>query len=230
VIVLGSGRIFNALNLSLVNSLPNDIADADWLNTMLYTIRASGMDTQVQAWSSNYAQAGAVQLAGNPLRFLAIGSKLEAVTQVSGRPKFNELDGNLSILFQGPTPTPTPTPTPITGPTPKVAVSVSPSRINEGQSAIFQISASANTRRPVTINYSIAGTAAFGSDYGLSNNLGPVGQIVIPIGADSASITLTATADGVLEKKEAATMNLSAGTGYKLSPHKKAKLTIDNSP
>ena len=45
------------------------------------------------------------------------------------------------------------------------------------------ISASSNTVRPVTINYSISGKAIFGIDYTLSDSHGQSGQITIPLGA-----------------------------------------------
>jgi hypothetical protein len=106
VIVLGSGRVFNALTLALTNALSNNISDADWLNGSLFSVRAPGTNTQLQAWNSNYGQSGSIQINGIPLRLLAVGSKLLAITQIGGRPAFTELDSNLSILFQYiPTPT-----------------------------------------------------------------------------------------------------------------------------
>ncbi|MEY2545364.1 MAG: hypothetical protein QOG48_481, partial [Verrucomicrobiota bacterium] len=223
VAVLGSGRIFDALNLTLINSLFNDISDADWLNTNLYTIHVSGVDTQVQAWSSAYAQTGTLQLIGNPLRLLAVGSKLEAITQINGYPRFNELDANLAILFQSSVPIP--------GPDPKIKISVSAAQVSEGGSATFQIVAPPNTRRPVAISYSMSGTASLGEDYTLGNGLPSNGQVVIPGGSDSASITVTTIADHISEKKETVTMTLVTGSGYTFAAKKKtAKLTIINVP
>jgi hypothetical protein len=107
VVVLGSGRVFNAITLVLANALSNDISDADWLNGSLFSVRVSGTCTQLQAWNSNYAQSGSLQIIGTPLRLLAIGDKLETMTQYNGRPVFTELDSNLNILFQSPSgPTP----------------------------------------------------------------------------------------------------------------------------
>jgi hypothetical protein len=128
-----------------------------------------------------------------------------------------------------PTPTVTPTPTPSPAPTPSVTISVSPSSINEGQSAAFVISASANTARPVTINYSMSGKAVFGSDYNL-NGLGQSGQATIAAGTNSVVITLRALADTLKERNETAIMTLTNGAGYKLSTHPKATVTIVNGP
>jgi hypothetical protein len=41
---------------------------------------------------------------------------------------------------------------------------------------------------------------------------------------------VTTVLDHLKEKKETLTMTLSRGSGYKLSTHKKAKLTIVNAP
>jgi hypothetical protein len=80
------------------------------------------------------------------------------------------------------------------------------------------------------VNYSIIGTAALGTDYTLSDDMPASGQIVIPIGSDSAFILLTSIADHVPEKKETVMMTLSAGSNYKLTAKKKAKFKIIDSP
>jgi len=111
-------------------------------------------------------------------------------------------------------------------PTPVVSISVSPAQIAEGDSATFQITAPANTIRPVVLNYTISGNATFGVDYGLTGVPGQSGQIVIPFGLDAVSINLTAFVDLVREKKETVIMALQPGAGYKLSKSKKAKVII----
>lgn len=143
VVLLGSGRIFTAVTLTLTNALSNDIADADWLNSNLFTVRPLGSGTQLQSWASNYLQSGAVTLSGTPLRLLAVGQKLEAITLSGGTataaeqvgpsyPMFSELDSSLNVLFQtqppgvSPTPTPSPSPTPTVSPSPTPAPTPTP--------------------------------------------------------------------------------------------------------
>jgi len=109
---------------------------------------------------------------------------------------------------------------------PLVSISVSAAHIGEGDSATFQITAPANTIRPLVLNYTISGNATFGVDYGLTGVPGQSGQIVIPFGLDAVSINLTAFVDLVTEKKETVTMALQPGAGYKLSKSKKAKVII----
>jgi hypothetical protein len=80
------------------------------------------------------------------------------------------------------------------------------------------------------VNYSITGRAIFGTDYTLSNNLARTGQITIPPGVNSVSVTLTAVLDHVKERKDIAQMAVTAGPGYKLSRQKRAKVVITDSP
>jgi len=110
--------------------------------------------------------------------------------------------------------------------TPTITISPLSAVVNEGQSADFTISASTvNPSEPVTVNYSMSGKAMYGTDYTLS---GIFGQITIPPGASTATVTLNALTDNHREKNEKATMTLLAGTGYNLPRNKKASLTIAN--
>jgi hypothetical protein len=68
--------------------------------------------------------------------------------------------------------------------------------------------------QPLTVNYVTAGNAHLGSDYTLS---GTVGQVVIPAGQTSATITLTALHDNTIkEKAESAKFILNPNAGYNL--------------
>ena len=87
-----------------------------------------------------------------------------------------------------------------------------------------------NSVRPITVNYSIAGKAIFGTDFTLDHNLGPTGQMTIPPGVNSVTVTLTAILDHVKERRDVAQMAVTAGPGYKLSRQKKAKVVISDSP
>ena len=70
------------------------------------------------------------------------------------------------------------------------------------------------------------GTAVNGTDYTLD---GTAGQVTIPGGQTSATVTLHSIADNVKEKNETAIMVPSSGGGYKLPKHgTKATLTIIN--
>lgn len=124
------------------------------------------------------------------------------------------------------TPTPTPTSTPSSSPT--ITVSVSPGSVVEGSDATFTFSSSVVVSQPVTVSYSMRGTAINGSDYTLD---GTAGQVTFAAGSNSAVVTLHSIADHVKEKNETAIMVPNSGSGYKLPKHgTKAALTIINGP
>jgi hypothetical protein len=125
------------------------------------------------------------------------------------------------------TPTPTPTPTPGSTFPPTVRVSVSPSQIIEGSDAAFTVTASVISSQPITVSYSMGGTAQLGADYTLSDNSG---QLIIPAGQTSASVLLHSIADHVREKNETAAMILGQGSGYKLPKRPRAAVTIVSGP
>jgi hypothetical protein len=74
-----------------------------------------------------------------------------------------------------------------------------------------------------TVTYSMSGNALLGTDYTLS---GASGQVTIPAGQSSATVTLHALANSARKRNVNATMNLSHGAGYKLGSAKKATVTI----
>jgi hypothetical protein len=116
------------------------------------------------------------------------------------------------------TPTPTPTATPSATPTPTpssslvVSVTAAPTSIRSGGTATFTIAASAPASGAVTIRYSMGGNAILNRHYSLS---GTPGQVTIPAGANSATVTLTVLSVGSTGRT--ATMNLQSGSGYTLS-------------
>jgi outer membrane biosynthesis protein TonB len=125
-----------------------------------------------------------------------------------------------------PTPTPTSTPTATPSSTPTITVSVSPGSVIEGNDATFIFSSSVVVEQPVTVNYSMRGTALNGTDYTLS---GTSGQVTITAGQNSAMVTLHSIADHVKERSETAIMVPGNGVGYKLPKRgTKATLTILN--
>ena len=112
----------------------------------------------------------------------------------------------------GATPTPTPTPTPTATVVPQEAyVTAAPSSVKKGQQATFTVALDPGpAAQPVTVNYSMSGSAALGTDYTLS---GTPGQVTIPAGSFSANVILRARRN----VNKAATMTLINGPGYFLS-------------
>jgi CSLREA domain-containing protein len=111
--------------------------------------------------------------------------------------------------------------------TPRVSVSASPTTVNEGGDVILTVSASTVPSQSITVLYSVGGKAQLGTDFTLTD---PPGQVVIPAGQSSATVTLHALTDMVAERNEKAKIKLLKGTGYKKSRPKKATVTIINVP
>jgi hypothetical protein len=117
--------------------------------------------------------------------------------------------------------------------TPAIGIAASSTSVNEGSSVTFIFSASiVDPVNAKTVHYQMSGKAKSGTDYTLS---GSSGQIDIPAGAASATVTLTALTDMVAkEKNETVTMTLTKvpkkGATYSLSSAKKATVTIVNVP
>ena len=109
-----------------------------------------------------------------------------------------------------PTPTPTPTPTATVAPQ-EAYVTASKSSVKKGQQAAFIVALDPGPAVvPVTVNYSMSGSAILGSDYSLS---GAPGQVTIPAGQSFAKVILRP----LRSVKKNATMTLTPGPGYFLS-------------
>ena len=99
---------------------------------------------------------------------------------------------------------------------PRVTISrvvVQPVTAREGQTTTFSVSISKPASQPATVYYSMSGSAMFGSDYNLS---GVYGQVTIPAGKTSGTVTLRALVDHKKENNETATMTLQPGGCYTL--------------
>jgi hypothetical protein len=130
-----------------------------------------------------------------------------------------------------PTPTPspssTPTPTPTPTPSPTIALSVSPTSITEGGSATFVVTASGVSTSAMTVPYSMRGKAVYGKHYTLS---GTAGQVTIPAGSTTATVTLNSIPNSIKRRPKRAKMTLHPGFGYQLSSSISASVTIVNAP
>lgn len=105
-----------------------------------------------------------------------------------------------------------------------ITLSVSATNLSEGGSSTIMVTANkANATQPITIGYSLSGTAQLNTHYTIC---GDPGMITIPAGASSALIRLTAIANDLNLGTESVTITLSPGSGYKL-PKKGAKATIN---
>jgi len=110
---------------------------------------------------------------------------------------------------------------------PSAAITASPTQVHEGGTATYTIFISPVQSQPLTVNYGHSGVASLESDYTLS---GTVGQVTIPVGATSASFTLTSLRDKneneTTEKGETAIMTLKTSAAYNVISPSSATVTI----
>ncbi len=95
---------------------------------------------------------------------------------------------------------------------------------SSGTAATFTVSRQGDLGVPLSVRFSISGSAALNSDFSMS--LAPPATILIPIGADSATITLTPVNDSVAEADESVTLTLGAGPGYAVTSPSSATVSI----
>jgi hypothetical protein len=111
---------------------------------------------------------------------------------------------------------------------PAVSLTVSSPTINEGGSAVFRVLAPRTDRsRPLTINYTLGGSAILNTHFVVC---GTIGQVTIPAGASTATINLSAMANDLDAGAEVATVSLMPGRGYKLTRRRIQNVTILNLP
>lgn len=103
VVLLGSGRLYDANSLTQVDTLANNITDAAWHNGHLYTTRQFTDQTQVQRWGATYGLEKGADLVSAATNLFAVEEGLLAVTNVQGMPRFVLLDDELNILYQSST-------------------------------------------------------------------------------------------------------------------------------
>ncbi len=99
---------------------------------------------------------------------------------------------------------------------PEVRLTATQSNVYEGSSAqgIFTVTRTKGSNaQPLTVNYSVTGTATAGADYAPLS-----GSVTIAAGASSADVNITALDNSNVEPLENVTLTLSDSSGYVLGP------------
>ena len=87
----------------------------------------------------------------------------------------------------------------------------------------FTVTRSGDLAAAMTVNYTIGGSAVNGSDYG-----GLSGAVVIPAGANAATVVVAPVDDSIDEANETVVLNLAAGSGYRIGSSSSASITISD--
>jgi hypothetical protein len=117
------------------------------------------------------------------------------------------------------------------GPTtnPVITLALSPSSISEdsGGNLAFTFTRSEATSDPLSVNFTVSGTANSGSDYsGLVT--GSSQSVSFAANAITASVLITPTADNSVEADETVILTLALGTGYSIGTNSVSTGTISN--
>jgi hypothetical protein len=108
---------------------------------------------------------------------------------------------------------------------PSATIAVSPASVAEdgAPNLVYTVTLNQAAFSPISVNYTIGGTAANGTDYATIAS-----PLVIPAGNTTGTVTVNPTADATIEADETVTLTLAAGAGYTIGVPTSATGTILN--
>jgi hypothetical protein len=117
-----------------------------------------------------------------------------------------------------------------------VSITVSPGSVAEdgATNLVYTFTRAGVTSTPLTVNFSVGGSAAFGvspNDYtqsGATTFSGSSGTVTFGAGNATASVTINPETDTVIEPDETVTLTLTSGADYNVSSPSSATGTITN--
>ena len=114
-----------------------------------------------------------------------------------------------------------------------VSVAVAPSAVAEdgATNLVYTFTRTGVTATPLTVNFTVGGTATFNTDYtqtGAATFVPPNGTVTFGAGNSTATVTVDPTADMTSEPDETVILTLAAGTGYNVIEPSSATGTITN--
>ncbi|WP_283159907.1 Calx-beta domain-containing protein, partial [Microcystis aeruginosa] len=108
---------------------------------------------------------------------------------------------------------------------PSITLAVSPSSVTEDGTTnlVYTFTRTGVTTNPLTVNYSIGGTATNGTDYAALPS-----SIAFAAGLSTATVIVDPTADTTVEPNETVILTLASGTGYTVGTTTPVTGTITN--
>lgn len=108
---------------------------------------------------------------------------------------------------------------------PTASITVSPASTPEDGAGnlVYTVALSAASASPLSVNFTLGGTAINGNDYASTNS-----PVVIPAGATSQTIIIDPNPNGTIEPDETVIITLAAGAGYTVGTPASATGTILN--
>jgi len=119
------------------------------------------------------------------------------------------------------------------GVTPDVSIAVSPlSAAEDGATnLVYAFSRTGSTTAPLTVNFSVGGTATLNTDYsqsGAATFTSSSGTAAFGAGSSTTTVTIDPTADVTVESNETVILTVTSGTGYNVGSPSAATGTITN--
>nr|NCR19845.1 hypothetical protein [Microcystis aeruginosa LL13-03] len=108
---------------------------------------------------------------------------------------------------------------------PTITLAVSPASVTEDGTSnlIYTFTRTGSTTNPLTINYSIGGTATNGTDYASIPT-----SVIFAANSSTATVTVDPTPDTTVESNETVALTLATGTGYTVGTTTAVTGTITN--
>ncbi len=106
-----------------------------------------------------------------------------------------------------------------------ITLAVAPASVTEDGTTnlVYTFTRTGDTTNPLTVNYSIGGTATNGSDYTLLPT-----SVIFEANSAIATVMVDPTADTTVENNETVALTLAAGTGYIIGTTNAVTGTITN--
>ncbi|MFM6616204.1 MAG: beta strand repeat-containing protein, partial [Microcystis panniformis] len=110
---------------------------------------------------------------------------------------------------------------------PSVTLAVSPASVTEDGTTnlVYTFTRNGVTTNPLTVNYTLGGTATLNTDY---TRTGTTNTVTFAAGSSTATVTVDPTADTTVETDETVALTLAAGTGYTIGTPNAVIGTITN--
>ncbi len=208
----------------------------DGTTNLVYTFTRSGVTTN--PLTVNYTIGGTATLntdytrtgTNNTVTFAA-GSSTATVTVNPTADTTVESDETVILTLASGTGYTVGTTTPVTGTINNddttVTLAVSPASVTEDGTTnlVYTFTRSGVTTNPLTVNYTIGGTATLNTDY---TRTGTNNTVTFAAGSSTATVTVNPTADTIVESNETVILTLAAGTGYTIGTTTPVTGTINN--
>ncbi|WP_306344569.1 Calx-beta domain-containing protein, partial [Microcystis aeruginosa] len=229
-------------NITLAVS-PTNVTE-DGTNNLIYTFTRTGATTSTltvnygitgTADSTDYT--GATPGTGKTITFAA-GSSTATLTIDPTADTTVEPDETVILTLASGTGYTVGTPNAATGTItnddfPSITLAVSPSSVTEDGTTnlVYTFTRNGVTTNPLTVNYTVGGTATFSTDYtqtGAASYTATTGTVNFLAGSSTATVTVDPTADTTFETDETVILTLASGAGYTLGATTTATGTILN--